>query len=117
MLNIPPIYFYIIWPILYTFLLVSCILYTLYPPANKKQFFYGIFFFSLNIFLNILYLVLYFGLDSYYGGVIDLIFMIVTAWITFFIFVFSQSKYRILCSLLYLFYCIWISFALFVMVL
>ena len=82
MLKLPPIYFQIIWPILYLFLIITYILFVLRPPSNQKLFKYANIFFWMNIFFNFLYLLLFFGLDSYYGGLIDLILLVITGWVT-----------------------------------
>ena len=117
MLKLPPIYFYIIWPILYVFLVITYLLFVLRPPSNRKIFKYATIFFWMNLFFNFLYLVLFFGLDSYYGGLIDLILLVVTGWITVILFFLSDSKYKIIYSILYFFYVLWLSFALIIMTL
>ncbi len=117
MLKIPPIYFYIVWPILYCFLVVSIVLYMKAPPSSRRTYHLGLIFFWVNIGLNFLYLLFFFGLNNNLVSTVDLIFLVLTAWATQVIFFLSNSKYRAVFATLYLFYTLWLSFALLLMLL
>lgn len=112
MLKLPSIIFYIVWPILYTFLLVSILLFYKFPPTQKSLYKWGLIFFWLNIFFNILYLIFAFAMANDILSLIDLFLLVFTAIATLILFLKSDSRQKITISILYMFYTLWLCFAL-----
>jgi tryptophan-rich sensory protein len=112
MLSLPSITFKIVWPILYLFLLISIILYTLEPGHSKKLFIWTCIVFWIGIVLNILWTFLWFKLENYTFALADLIVLILLAITTLVLFYFSTSSFRWIFTILYLIYTLWLCFAL-----
>ena len=112
-IEIPPIVFKIIWPVLYILLILFIILTYRLPRTKIRTII--IYSFWIGILLNILWIILYWKLENKLFAFIDLILMVL---ISFYILYLSfpdksSNKKSILNFFIYLIYTSWISFALF----
>jgi len=77
----PPIVFQIVWPILYAMMVISCVLYALHG-GNALG--YGLF--ALQLFLNLLWIVLYFSLRWRCASLVDLLLLLIAVFATTWVF-------------------------------
>jgi translocator protein len=102
----PPNYLFgIVWPILY--FLIATSLYFVWVNANVKQKKKIVLIFGLNLFLNALWSIFYFGLQNVFLSFIDIIFILIT------IILMIQLSFKINQSSSYLLipYLLWVCFA------
>ncbi len=102
----PPNYvFPIVWNIL--FLMIATSLYFAWINASKEQKKKVAFVFGVNLTLNVLWSVFYFGLMNPLAAFIELIFF----WISIVVLIFVVSKISKLSAYLLIPYLLWVSFA------
>lgn len=103
----PPIVFKIVWPILYLIMATSCLLYSLHG-GNVV----GYLLFATQLFLNGLWLYLFFSLHLYWASFIDLLCLVVVVAATTWVFWATYWP----AGLLLIPYLVWLLFALSLMV-
>jgi len=103
----PPVVFHIVWPILYIMMAISCILYSLHG-GNALG--YGLF--ASQLFLNVLWIVLYFLLGWRRASLIDLLLLLIAVFATTWVF---WSVYWLAGALLVPYFA-WLVFALYLLV-
>ena len=99
----PPLVFQIVWPILYVMMAVSCLLYALHGGGAVG---YGLFAFQL--FLNVLWTVLFFSLGWRRASLVDLVLLLGVVFATTWVF---WSVYWLAGALLVPYFA-WLVFAL-----
>ena len=114
-INIPPLVFQIVWPVLYVSL-VLFILFT-YQQFPSKQRTVTIYLFWGGIFLNLLWILLYFGYRQIQWSIFVLILMILIGLFILRINFIDQSsnKREITNFIIYTVYTMWLIFALFLL--
>jgi tryptophan-rich sensory protein len=102
----PPIVFRIVWPLLYTSMFISLIIYIL-SYRNNWWISNGFIFFTIQLLLNVLWPYLYFNLNQYCLSFI-LILLLIMSVITTMYFFYQVNK---ISSFILLPYLIWLLFA------
>lgn len=98
--------FPIVWTILYILIALS-MYYAWMSSKNKKQKKLVIIFFTLNLYFNILWTILYFGQQNILGAFADIILM----WISIISLIFITHKINKISAYLLIPYLLWVSFA------
>jgi len=112
-MEVPPIVFKIVWPILYTFLVICAILFIKFPTFNKNlQIWINIVFWT-GIVINLSWPLVYFNYKNLFISQILLILLVLLGFISLLLFGYSDSKYKWICFSLFFIYFLWLCFALY----
>lgn len=111
--NVPPIVFKIVWPILYSFLIICVILFSLFPTSNKNLQLWINIIFWFGILMNLCWPPVYFYYKNILFSKILLILLVVFGLISVILFSYSDSKYKWIIFSLYFIYFLWLCFALY----
>jgi tryptophan-rich sensory protein len=110
-LNPPPIVFRIVWPILYSLLVVVTILFYVYPSTNSTIMRATEVFFWVGIALNLIWPTIFFRLQMKNLATVLSIVLLLLACITLVLFAMGDSSVRWVNFALYSLYTGWLFFA------
>ena len=113
-MNVPPIVFKIVWPILYVFLILVICLFYAEPPQDKNLFIMIQVLFWIGILLNICWTPVFFYFKNRHLALFMLVTMIILGFLTLILFASSNISYKNIISILYLIYLLWLCFALYI---